>query len=244
MFKILSGCIASQDNLLTIFSDHEQDSTIYGRVTLIPSNIEIVTQFTKRSETIYATRLRIDVDILKDIEAATINIEIVSSTFSKKYPNQNLPVDKEKIKASVVTTKYKEIRELKLQIRSLEESLRALTEGRALTKISLKNTDSIAPGMVPVAIDKKGNFLAAYPFNDMIKDINNVTPISGSVTLTADNIPMESGVSIQEAWYSYIQTTTKILEYISSIETQISKIIKKQENLETSLSTHLNTGVI
>lgn len=244
MFKILSGCIASTDNLLTIHTEHAQDSTIFGRVTLLPSKIEVVTQFTKRSSTIYVSRLRIDADLLRNVEAATINIELVSSTFSKKFPQQDLPVDKEKIKQSTFAAKHKEVQELKLQLRALEETLRALTEGRALTKISLKSTDSIAPGMVPVAIDDKGNFIAAYPFNDMIKDVNGVTPVSSSLKLMAEDIPMESGVSIQEAWYSYIQTTTKILSYLDTIEDQLSQVNQKLKDLETDFTTHLNTGVI
>ena len=44
MFKILSGCIASEDNLLTIHTEQAQDSTIFGRVTLLPSKVEIITQ--------------------------------------------------------------------------------------------------------------------------------------------------------------------------------------------------------
>jgi hypothetical protein len=244
MFKMLSGCIASTDNLLTIYTEQAQDSTIFGRVTLLPSKIEVVTQFTKRSSTIYVARLRIDADLLQHVEAATINMELVSSTFSKKFPKQELPVDKEKIKQATLAAKHKEVQELKLQLRALEETVRALTEGRALTKISLKNTDSIAPGMVPVAIDNKGNFIAAYPFNDMIKDINNVTPIGGSLRLMAEDIPMESGISIQEAWQSYIQTSTKILGYISAIEDQLSVINQKIKELDTNLTTHLNTGVI
>jgi hypothetical protein len=244
MIKILSGCIASTDNLLTIHTEQAQDSTIFGRVTLLPSKIEVVTQFTKRSSTIYVSRLRIDADLLQDVEAATINIELVSSTFSKKFPQQDLPVDKEKIKQSTTVAKHKEVQELKLKVMALDETLRGLTEGRALTKIALKNTDSIAPGMVPVAIDNQGNFIAAYPFNDMIKDVNGITPVSSSLKLTADDIPMEAGISIQEAWSSYIQTTTKILGYLSEIENQLSQVNKKLETLELNLTTHLNTGVI
>ena len=244
MFKLLSGCITSTDNLLTIHTEEPQDSTIFGRVTLLPSKIGIVTQFTKRSSTIYVTRLRIDPDLLQTIEAATISIELVSSTFSKKYPQQDLPVDVERIKYNNLVAKNNEIKELKLYVRQLEETLRGLTEGRALTKLSLQNIDSIAPGMVPVAIDSKGTFIAAYPFNDMIKDINGVTPVSGSLKLYAEDIPLESGVSLQEAWNSYIQTTTRVLGYISSIEDQLTKVNNKLKELETNIATHVNTGII
>jgi hypothetical protein len=244
MFKILSGCIASTDNLLTIYADQPQDSTIFGKVILMPSKIEIITQFTKRSSTVYVTRLRIDPEFLKDVEAATINIEVVSSTFSQEYPKQDLAVDKERIKRSITTTKHKEIQELKAQIRELSETLRALTEGRALTKLSLQNTNAIAPGMVPVAIDSKGTFIAAYPFNDMIKEINGVTPVGSAIKLFAEDIPLDSGISIQEAWVSYLQTASKILEYIFKIENQISSLNMKLKEIETSLAAHMNTGII
>jgi hypothetical protein len=244
MFKLLSGCIASTDNLLTINVEQYQDSTIFGRVTLLPSKIEIVTQFTKRSSSIYATRLRIDAEILQEVKAASLTIEVVSSKFSQTYAQQNLPVDIDKIKSCIISAKHKEVQELKLQIRGLEETLKALTEGRALTKLNLKNTDSIAPGMVPVAIDSKGTFIGAYPFNDMIKDINGVTPISGSLRLLASNIPLSSELSIQEGWDSYIETTAKILDFIRAIESQLSKINIRIQELETKLATHLNTGVI
>jgi len=244
MFKLLSGCINSPDNLLTIHMVGVDDATVFGRVTLQPLNTEIITQFNKRSSTIYASRLRIDTELLQKVEAATITIEVVSATFSKLYPKHDLPVDRDKIKQSIITIKHKEVQDLKLKLLTMEETLRCLTEGRALTKLSLKNTDSIAPGMVPVCIDNKGTFIAAYPFNDMIKDINGVTPIGSSLTLMADDIPMESGVSIQEAWQSYIQTTTKILGYISTIEDQLSAITNKIKELDTALTTHLNTGII
>ena len=244
MFKILSGCIASTDNLLTIHTEQEQDSTIFGRVTLMPIKTEIVVQFTKRNPTLFVARLRIDADLLQQVESATITIEVVSNIFSKKSTYQNLPVDRDKIKNFIVTAKNREVQELKLQIRSLEETLRSLTEGRALTKISLKNTDSIAPGMIPVSIDNKGNFVAAYPFNDMIKDINGVTPIGSSLKLVASDIPMDSGISIQQAWYEYINTITEVLNYLSAIEDQLSKVNEKIKTIETNLTTHLNTGVI
>jgi hypothetical protein len=244
MFKLLSGRIESTDTLLIIQFNAAQDSAIFGRVTLLPSKTEVVTQFTKRTSTIYVARLRIDADILQNTKDASIVIEIVSGIFSKKLPKHALVVDEEKIKYSISATKHKEVQELKLKLREIQETLRLLTEGRALTKISLSNTDSVAPGMVPVAIDNKGNFVAMYPFNDMIKDINGITPIGSSLELKAEDILMESGMSIQEAWQSYIQTATKILNYITEVETQLSKINTKLADLETNLTTHLNTGVI
>lgn len=244
MFKLLSGCIASTDNLLTLHVAQSCDSTIFGRVTLLPSKIELITQFTKRSDTIYAARLRIDIELLQKIEAATIHIEVISSVFHHNYPDQELRVDREKINSTSLAAKYKEVKELKLQLSNLEETLRALTEGRALTKLSLKNTDSIAPGMVPVAIDNKGNFIGAYPFNDMIKDINGVKPIGSSLKLTASDIPLSTGSTLEEAWKAHVDTDSHILKLIVSIEDQLSALNKRIKDFETKLATHLNTGII
>lgn len=244
MIKLLSGSISSTDNLLTLVADKEFDSTIFGRVKLLPSKIEIVIQFTKRSATIYASRLRIDSDILQDIKTATITFEEVSANFSRTYPEESLPVDAESIKSCIITTKYKEVLELKLLVRELQETIKALTKGSVITAIDLKNKNSIAPGMVPVAIDEKGTFIGAYPFNDMIKSVNGITPISGELRLSADDIPLLTGMSLQEAWQSNIETTTKILSFITTIETQLSSINARIKDIETQLATHINTGII
>jgi hypothetical protein len=201
-------------------------------------------QFTQKSSTVYSARVRIDPEILKTVEAATLSIQVISGTFSQSIPNQDLPVDKAKIAQSISLIKHKEIQELRLQVLELREILKSLTEGRALTKLSLQNTDAIAPGMVPVAVDSSGTFIAAYPFNDMIKEINGVTPVGSAIKLFAEDIPLDSGISMQEAWASYLQTASKILEYIFKIENQISSLNTKLKEVETSLAAHMNTGII
>ncbi len=244
MFKLLSGCIESSDNLVTIYTDDPVDATIYGRVILLPSKTEIVIQFTKHSDKVLASRIRIDPDLLSTIRAAKLYIEVVSSSFNYTYPEYVLPVDLNKIKQTNIATKYKEVKELKAQIRTLEETLKALTEGRALTKIHLQNTDLISPGMIPVAIDNKGNFVGAYPFNDMIKDINGVKPAGGSLILNAEHIRLNSNITLEEAWQTYLTTTGKILDFIIRVEAQIKDLNNRLSKIDLSISTHINTGII
>lgn len=124
----------------------------------------------------------------------SFRIDIVSNGFYKQSNTIPIKFDTDKIRPLVKNNEYMRCTQCIREIYALKERLEHTLSGNTLKSIPLVKKSNIKPGMVPVAIDTHGNFVATFPFADVVKSINNVKPNSfaeeqGNIRLTTADIP-------------------------------------------------------
>jgi hypothetical protein len=210
---------------------------------LILTNGLVYTKPFEREGEIYKAKLNISKDILPFLKGSRFYLTIIDSTFSQSTNVVELVFDLELITLSIKREVGDEIKELYTRLIKIESEIGHLIGTGALKNIAPLNQKDIKVGMVPVATST-GDFVAAFPFADIVKQINGITAVNESIALYLKNIPYdESGRSSLEVIQLLLEVVKNQSLAIQSILKTQEKIINELKQLELDYAAHKNTAL-
>ena len=232
--------IDSHDTILTLQAD-KLGCTYFGLITLTNKVVKTI-QFVN-TNTYFKARLLLTKEELQFLDNATLKILSVSLEMTQESNELHLTFNKEKILLTIKQQTSDEIAELKRTIVSLQEKLDALSLGKPLTSLNIKNKDYIQPGMTLIARDNN-TFIAAYPFVDIITNINGQVAVDGIVNIDASMIKYTTERTIEEQLKIIGEAIKVQNQTIKVLSTELNMLSKKLADLTVKVETHLDNGII
>lgn len=212
-------------------------------LVITSDNISHIYPFSK-SGAGYRANLIIDSTMVDKLSGATINIVKAIGDYSEKSNTVNLNIDIAGIKKTVQADLNDKVFNLRLDIKSLEKKITDLTTGKVLKGLNISNLEYIQKGMVPVAIDNKGNFVAQYIFKDHVMSVNGIKPTDGEVVVSSNDVQYNDNKTVKEALDSSIETIVSIYELVNTLITNQKDIREKLDDLLIKFNQHINSGVV
>ena len=164
------------------------------------------------------------------------HIIMLDSSFEQKTNQVKLKFDIDKIKETKeLVTLHKKITELKDQILNL-------TSCKILEKINIINKDYIQKGMVLTAINKN-DFVAAFPFNDCIKKLNGIEPVTGELVIDSTNIKYKNNKTLEQEKDEIVSVLKLINETQKVLANSLKDISDRLTDVELKIE-HLNSNGI
>lgn len=217
------------------------DCKYFGIITF-PNNIVKTIQFVEFPN-VFRARLHLTKEDLQNVHGATFKLLSVSASFSKESNQIPLVFDTNKIELLIKQETSKNILELNKKVADLESRIEALSLGKVVPNINITNKDYIKPGMVLVAIDE-GNFTAAYPFADIITEVNGQHAVDGVVQIEASMIKYNTERTIVDQFYYIAKAIQSQSEAVKTLANELSSIQKKLAELSIKVETHLDSGIV
>lgn len=217
------------------------DCEYFGIITLSNKTTKTI-QFIK-FDSIFKARLIIAEEELSLLNDSTFKLLSVSSTFSKESNSIKLVFNIDKIKLFVKQSVSKEVSELKKALLQLESRLEALSLGKLIPSVNISNKDYIKPGMTLVALDN-GNFMAAYPFADIVKKINGQHAVDGVVEIDSSMIKYTVERTIEQQLKSLGEVIKVQNDTIKTLAGEILSLSERVSKISIKLETHLDNGII
>ena len=233
-------CIDSPDYILRLTTD-TPECNYFGVLTLTNKVVKTL-QFVKFNNE-FKARLSLNSEDLNFLQGSTFKLISVSSDFSKESNLLTLNFDVNKIKLTIKQYCSIEILELKKQISTLTTKLEALSLGKLVPNVNIVNKDYIQPGMILVAVDN-GNFMAAYPFADIVTNVNGQQAVDGVVEIEASMIKYNTERTIEEQLKIIAKAVQTQNSTIKTIAGELGTLSKKVADLEIKLATHLDSGIV
>jgi hypothetical protein len=235
-----SFVIDSHDSIITLTTDIP-DCNYFG--ALILSNKVIKTlQFTKVNNT-FKARLVVNKEELNFLDGVLFKLISVSTAFSKESNLVKFNFNKEKIALTVKQTISKEILEVQKRLTELNDRVNTLALNKIVPNVNIINKNLIKPGMMLVAVDE-GNFMAAYPFADIVTNVNGQQAVDGLVEIDASMIKYNQERTIKKQLEVLNAAFKAQLTAISTIQNELNKIKNDVGNLTIKVETHLDNGII
>ena len=235
-----SFTIESHDFIFKLQSD-TPGCNYFGLITLANKVVKTL-QFVEFPN-FYKARLHLTEDDLLYLQSATFKLLIVSSSFTKESNQIPLVFDINKIKLNIKQEVSKDLIEIQKQISNIKDRVEALALGKVIPNINIVNKDYIKPGMVLIAIDE-GNFMAAYPFADVITKINGEQAVDGVVEITASMIKYNTERTIVEQFKVIAEAIQAENNALKTLTEQVNSISKRVADLNIKLATHLDSGIV
>ena len=230
--------ISSSDTIIEL--DTTLSATIFGIFTLTDNSIKIVS-FSKIGN-YYKTRLLITEEELNILSNVSLQLQLVSETGEYNTNSINVYFDIPKIKLDIKRKSSQDFLALTKEVKSMETKLNSIISKNRMINIDIANLDNIKPGMIPVAIDDKGHFLAQYPFKDVIINVNGQTAVNGVVNVDASMIKYNKDIML-DAYIKQLAETVKALsEYVNTVNQTLFTTVESVKNLRIKLETHLDNG--
>lgn len=233
-------CIDSPDFIFHLTTD-TPDCNYFGVITLTNKVVKTL-QFIKFNNE-FKARLSLTTEDLNYLQGSTFKLISVSSEFSKESNLLSLNFDINKINLTIKKESSKEILELKKQISILTTKLEALSLGKLVPNVNIVNKNYIQPGMILVAIDN-GNFMAAYPFADIVTNVNGQQAVDGVVEIKASMIKYNTERTIEEQLKVIAKAVQTQNSTIKTIAGELGTLSKKVADLDIKLATHLDSGIV
>ena len=137
----------------------------------------------------------------------------------------------------------KEIAEFRLQLEKLQEKLEALSLGKLVPNVNIANKDYIKPGMTLVALDN-GNFMAAYPFADVIKIVNGQQAVDGVVEIEASMIKYNTERTVEAQLKVLGEAVTNVNNTVTTLIGEVKALSERLATLSMKVETHLDSGIV
>lgn len=221
----------------------DKDASVLGLLKL--SNQSTLTiNFVKVADNKYKGVLKLSKEHLPYLNKTTFRIVLTNSDYQEKSNIVELKFDLSKIKLAIASSISNELEELYTKINKLTDQLNYYIQGNILNNVTIKNQNYIKKGMVLTALDDKGNFVAEYPFNNLVSEINGQTAINGLVTLDASMIQYNSDKTVHSIISTLIATVEALNEFIKTLASNLSAVQHSLDILNIRFEQHLNDGVI
>jgi len=238
----LSGNILIDSPELAIDLVADKDC-IYQAVLELQDGSVVPTIFSKIDNR-YKAKLLITSDILQGLNKAHFYIVAINDGLSEKSNRLNVVCDISKIKESLKVVTTNEIADLQKQIAQLKKSVENLTASKIISGVKINNKDYIKPGMILIAIDDKGNFVAGYPFTDHVQKVNGQVPVDGLVNIDSSMINYKGQRTIEEAFDAHANAMVALNESLATIAETQKQIATRIASLEIEFETYKNNGIV
>jgi hypothetical protein len=232
--------IDNSDFIIELYPDII-DCEYFGILTLSNKTTKTI-QFIKFS-TVFKARLSLSEEELPLLNNVSFKLLSVSSSFSKESNTIKLDLDINKIKLTIKQSVSKELLEFKKSLAQLQSRIDALSLGKLVPSVNITNKDYIKPGMILVAVDN-GNFMAAYPFADVIKEVNGEHAVDGVVKIDASMIQYNIERSVEQQLKLIGEAVLNQNDTIKTLAGEIITLSQRVADISIKLETHLDNGII
>lgn len=235
--------INSNETILTLSTDLQGSVDVFGELSF-DNGSSLVIRFLSYGNNIFKAKLNLDNQIKQYLPTSNFKLLVFDTGNYKQSNYIKLNFDLEKITFAANKSNADEIKGLYLKIAELESKLKHIVNGHILDSISINNKDYIKAGMILQALDDNGNFIATYPFADIVKEINGQKAVNSSIILDASMIQYNQNKDI----FTAISDVIKALQAINITVKSQSEVIKQlQDNIndvKIKLEKHLNDGIV
>lgn len=167
------------------------------------------------------------------------HIEINASEFKKQSNTVVLKIDRDKMKLDLKRRSNKQYLECMREVKKVNEKLEHALNGNLLSGIKISNKNSIRTGMVPVAVDSKGNFVATRPFADIVREVNGIRAFNESIEITPKDIPFKDK-TLEKQLQDIGQTMVSLHKFTAELSDNLSELNKKLNELIIRFETHID----
>lgn len=236
-----SEFIIEEPNSILQLDTDVLDCNYFGLITFSNQVIKTI-QFVKTNDS-FKARLSLTEEDLPYLTGVSLKLLSVSSSFSKESNQIPIIFDINKIKLSIKQKVSKDLVEFKKELNQLQERLNTLSLGKLVPNVNIANKNYIQPGMILVAIDN-GNFMAAYPFADVITKVNGQQAVDGVVEIDASMIQYNKERTIEEQLEVIGTAIAAQNTALKTISSEVNSIKQKLADLTVKVETHLDNGII
>ena len=232
--------ISDADTIIELDSDI--DTLIFGVFTLADKSIKAI-QFSNFNKTKKARLLLAEKELLL-LNNVTFALHLVSDTGTFITNSLQVTFDLNKIKIQISRKTSVELLETLKSLKLLEKKIDSIVANNRLLNINVTNLDYIQPGMIPVAIDNKGNFVAQFPFNNIITNVNGQTAVDGVVNIDASMIKYNQDVMLDIYIKQLAESVKAVSEFAKTISQTLFSTVESLQELRLKVETHLDNGLI
>ena len=225
----------------SIILDVDKDAHYFG-VLDFNSKYTKVIPFVK-SQGSYKGRLILNQEDLKLLDKSSFYIEAVDQTNTKRSNTVTLKFNVDEIRLSIKKDSASACLTCMKEMRQINENMLNVISGNVLTQINIANKRVIKPGMIPVAIDSKGNFVATYPFADIIREVNGVKAHKESIVLKTGHIPY-GDTTLEEYLKANKEAIQGLKKYSDNLGEQVKELNKKLSELIIAFETHIDNDIL
>lgn len=232
--------ISEQDTIIELNSDI--DTLIFGVFTLSNKTKKTI-QFIQYNDSKKARLLLAEED-LPLLNKATFSLHLVSDTGT--FITNSIPVlfDTDSLKLNITRKASTDLLEALKALKLLEAKVNSIVTNHRLVGVNITNTDYIQPGMIPVAIDNKGNFIAQYPFANIVTNVNGQVAVDGVVNIDASMIKYNQEIMLDYYIKQLAESIKAVSDYAKTISQTLFSTIESLQDLRLKVETHLDNGLI
>lgn len=244
-YKIKEGLTYNNeviDNASVLLSLITEIKATFTAVIVLNNGSKIAYGFDNEGS-IYKCKFQITNETLPFLKGSKLYLHVVDSGLEKNTNEVILKYDIDKIKVSIKKVIGEELVAILQRVAKLESDLISLSKKGILKNAPVINKEDIKPGMIPVAT-ATGEFTAAYPFADVVKEINGVKAINERLLLTLKDLPFEeNGKSSKDVVQLMLTVIKAQAEVIKDMLKTQSKVIEDLEKLRLDFAEHKNTAL-
>jgi hypothetical protein len=233
--------IKEADSLITL--DSNVDANYIGSLQLT-NKVTKILHFVKQGKN-YKARLMLREEDINYLIGSNFKLKVFNSSFTVDTLPIQLNYNLEEVNLTVKKFISRDFQEIMVNMLKLENKINDIIDRGFLKGIKILNPELTQKGMVPVAIDDKGNYIPQYPFANIIKEINGLQAVNEKLSLTAADINLkEKDLSVQETLTELsnaIKQQGRLIKNIAKITNQLSNELKETK---LKLAEHLNSGII
>ena len=231
--------IESSDTLLKLQSDI--DCILVGVIKL-NNGVTKTLPFTKTGN-YHTARLIITEEDYQHLNSPDFCLVVIEGESYKQTPSVTLNTDLIKIKLDLKIKISKELKDVTIKLSQVTKTLNDLLQKKTINGINILGYEYVKPGMVPIAIDDKGNCMFQYPLANIISELNGLKTADGTLRLEAKDIP--TGKTDVETRLNTISTTvTELGKHIQGLANTVKELSAKVGELDYKIASHLDTSIV
>ena len=238
----INSTITSHDTILKLTSD--VDCVIAGVLELSNKSYKTL-NFIKEND-YYKARLLITQEDLPYLNGATFAVAAIDSNTSRASDKIPIKFDIPKITKTIMVSSSNAIKDMQIKISQLESTIHKISNNNftfRYTNVPVQGFDYIKPGMIPVAIDNKGNCMFQYPFTNIITEINGQKTVNSAIMLTAKEIPIEQ-TNVESAIKAHTEAIKELNNLMKTISYELKNTKNKLASVEQALLQHTDSSIV
>jgi hypothetical protein len=250
MFKYLNNVltyteerIVSNETIITLITDLTKDVDIFGELSF-ENGTSIIIKFFYYKDNVFKSKLNLTNQSKQFLPSSKFKLIIFDTGNHKTTNYVQLKFDLERLTFNSNKTSSEEIKDLYLKVASLESKLNHLIDGHIIDSLPINNKEYIKAGMMLQAIDDNGNFIATYPFADVVKDVNGVKAVNSSIILDASMIQYNQNKTIFSVVSEVIEALQAVNLTLKSHSSALKQLQEDINGVKLQLEKHLNDGIV
>ena len=195
-------------------------------------------------ENVYQGRMIIRPEEIPLLKTAMFHIVMIDGPLNESSNVIKINFAIEQIKKDIKKSLSNDIETIYTEIAKINKIISSLKDGKVLDNVNIVNKEYIKKGMIPVAVDDKGNFIACFPFANNINCVNGQRAVNGVVNIDASMIKYIREMSIAEAIKNNSEALLKQNDLLNTVIEAQKDMMKHINELDIKLETHINNGII